>query len=161
MRWKYGVIGLALLSACVSPRLLAPDDQFGHRYAKRAPDGRVTLTLTLPDSAVAYWRYPVPIDTIHVRPAPFHGTRNTVPVELLIKGSLPDACSELDAVTQQRAGTLLRIQLWMRRPQRKRCRPVVRPFRFYLMLADRFAPGSYTLKLNDRVFTFEIHKPEK
>ncbi len=156
---------LVLLSACTSSRLLVPDDQFGHRYTGQAPDGRVTLTLTPPDPTVTYWRYPVPIDTVHVRPAPFRRDQSSamqaVPVELLIKGSLPDACSTLDTVAQERAGTLLRVQLWMRRPQRVRCRPVVYPFRFYLMLADSLLPGSYTLKLNGRVFTFEIRIPEE
>ena len=165
VRWGHGLLILALWSACTGPRLLTPDDQFGHRYAGRAPDGRVTLSLTPPGAAVAYRHYPVPIDTVHIRTAPFRPDlppeRQAVPVELLIKGSLPDACSELDSVAQERTGHLLHVQLWMRRPQRRRCRPVVRPFRFYLMLADSLRPGSYTLKLNGRVFTFEIRVPEE
>lgn len=165
LRWGHGLLLLVELSACVGPRPLAPDDRFGHRYTALAPDGRVTLTLTSPDSAGAYWYYLVPIDTIHVRVAPFRldlpPEMQAVSVELLIKGALPDACSELNAVTQERYGSLLRLQLWMRRPQRMRCRPVVRPFRFYLMLADRLAPGSYVLQLNGRTFTFEILVPEK
>ncbi len=156
---------LALWSACIGPRPLAPDDQFGHRYLGQAPDGWETLTLTPPDSTEAYWYYPVPIDTVHVRPAPFRldlsPAMQAVPVELLIKGSLPDACSELDSVAQERAGHLLRVQLWMRRPQRRSCRPIVRSFRFYLTLSDSLASGSYTLKLNGRVFAFEIRVPEE
>ncbi|BBM70575.1 hypothetical protein [Rhodothermus marinus] len=165
VRWGHGLLILALWSACTGPRLLAPDDRFGHRYTGQAPDGRVTLSLAPPDSTRSYWHYPAPIDTVHVRPGPFRPdlspTVQAVPVELLIKGNLPDACSELDSVAQERTGHLLHVQLWMRRPQRRRCRPVVRPFRFYLMLADSLAPGSYTLKLNGRVFTFEIRVPEE
>ncbi|MDQ7041032.1 MAG: hypothetical protein Q9M35_08830 [Rhodothermus sp.] len=160
-----GWLMLVLLSACTSSRLLAPDDRFGHRYTGQAPDGRITLTLTPPDTTIPYWRYPVPIDTVHVRPAPFRDDQppemQAVSVELLIKGTLPDRCSALDTVAQERAGTLIRVQLWMRRPQRVRCRPVVWPFRFYMRLDDRLAPGSYTLKLNGHVFTFEIRLPEE
>jgi hypothetical protein len=162
MRWALGfLVGVALIGSCAPARRLAqPDDRFGHRYVGRAPDGRLTLNLTPPAAYQQDLRYPVPVDTVHVRMAPLEATgEQTVKLELLIKGSLPDACSALDAVTQEQNGHLLRVQLWMRRPAKQRCRPVAQPFRFYLLLEGAFNPGSYTLRLNDRVFPFEIRLP--
>ncbi len=151
------------MGSCASaPRLVSPDDRFGHRYVGHAPDERLTLDLTPPKVDQQYLRYLVPIDTVHVRIAPLDDQptgEQAVKVELLIKGSLPEACAALDTVAQERAGNLLRVQLWMHRPARKRCRPVRQPFRFYLPLEGSWKPGSYTLKLNDRIFPFEIRYP--
>ena len=79
-----------------------------------------------------------------------------VPVEVLVKGALPDACSALNAVTQEQTGHFVTMTLTMRQPRGAVCAQVVRPFRFYVRLDGLFAPGSYTLRLNGRVTPFQV-----
>ncbi len=79
-----------------------------------------------------------------------------VPVEILVKGSLPDGCTELHEVSQERFGHIIHLNVRMRRPQGSVCTRVMRPYRFYLRLDGLFEEGHYTLKLNERVFPFAI-----
>ena len=157
-------VGLAM--GCVSSKPaddLPPDEQFGHRY-EESPDARLTLSLTPPDTAQSYFYYPAVFDTVHVRPAPFAatpGAARQVPVEVLVKGALPDACTELHDVAQERLGHILHVTLRMRRPQGAVCASVVRPYRFYVMLEGRYEPGSYTLKLNEQAHPFEVRLPDE
>lgn len=137
----------------------APDEQFGHRFDGEAPDGRITVTLTPADTNQTYFYYPALVDTLVIRPAAFTPEANTVAVEALVKGALPDACMELHRVTQERAGNLITIRMEMRRPQGAICASVLRPYRFYLPLEGTYAPGPYTLRLNDRPWPFRIPAP--
>lgn len=155
-----------VLAACAGsqPRAVPPDERFGHRYEADSPDGRSTLVITAPD-ADSYFYYPAAFDTLHVRPAPFTAGSPSegqqVPVEVLVKGALPDACMELHAVRQQRAGHLIDVELEMRRPEGAVCAAVVRPYRFYFLLDGLYGVGSYTLKVNGTVHPFEIRVPER
>jgi hypothetical protein len=118
--------------------------------------------LTPPDSSVTYFYYPAVYDTLFIRPAPFEADAAgqladvEVPVEVLVKGSLPDACTELHDVEQRRVGHLISVELAMRRPRGGVCATVVRPYRFYMMLEGTYEPGPYTLKLNGEVHPFEV-----
>lgn len=135
-----------------------PNDQrYGHRYPGVGPDGRETVLLTPPADSVRYLVYPAIVDSVLVRPARRSvEAGSAIPVEALIKGALPDACSELDDVTQERAGHLIRLTLTMRQPRGPACAQVVRPFRFYVLLDGEYGPGSYTLTLNDTAHPFQI-----
>lgn len=150
------------LFACVGSRKTdrAPDETFGHRFEETGPEGRRTISVTPPDSAASYFYYPAVLDTVHVRPAPFTPATSAVPVEILIKGSLPDACTELSNVEQERYGHILEIRLETRRPQGAVCASVMRPFRFYLDLVGEYIPGDYTIKLNGRIFPFTVRGGE-
>ena len=44
----------------------------------------------------------------------------------------------------------------MRLPLETVCAAVVRPFRFYLVLDDAYAEGSYTLSLNGTTTPFQV-----
>ncbi len=159
-----GALVLGLLAGCFglrSARVEPPDRRFGHRYDEEAPDGRRTLSITPPDSALAYFYYPAPFDTVVVRPAPFQvgAQAQQVEVEVLVKGAFPDACSELHAVRQERAANLILVALEMRKPQESICASVRRPYRFYLTLEGRYGVGHYTLKLNDRAVPFQVRAP--
>jgi hypothetical protein len=149
--------------AAVRPAALPPDEQFGHRPGAAEDGGRLTLAITPPDTTVRYFYYPAVFDTVHVRPAPFDGARpvdaQQVAVEVLVKGALPDACSELHTVRQERFGHIVEVRLEMRRPQGAVCASVVRPYRFYLMLDGGYGAGAYTLKLNDRPVAFVVGTP--
>ncbi|MEZ4696204.1 MAG: hypothetical protein R2832_07305 [Rhodothermales bacterium] len=130
------------------------DEQFGHRFDGVAPDGRETYQISPPDSNVEYYYYPAVFDTVHVRPE--LEASGLSRVELLIKGSFPDACTDLHSVSQRRVEHLINMSLQMRRPKGTVCASVMRPYRFYVLLDGLYEPGNYTLKLNDRAHTFVI-----
>ncbi len=153
-----------LLGACAGPasRALAPDDQFGHRY-EGYEGRRRTVTITPVDTTIAYFYYPVYVDSLHIRSAPFDssaGPAAQVPVEVLVKGALPDDCSELHAVEQRRAGHLIYLDVQMRRPRGASCIRVERPFRYYMTLDGLYGPGDYIIRIRNRIFPFVILRPE-
>jgi hypothetical protein len=154
-------------AGCFGPRAAQeppPDERFGHRYADEAPDGRSTIVIAPPDTAKAYFYYPAVFDTVHVRPAPFgdvtSDATSETKVEILVKGSFPDACTELHEAEQTRSGHIVEVDLQMRKPQGAVCAAVRRPYRFYLMLTGRYAPGNYTLLINGDEFPFEVRAPD-
>ena len=138
---------------------VSPDEQFGHRYEGIAPDGRETVLIQPADSLEAYIELPVALDSVHVRPARSEARPGeAVPVEVLIKGALPDACSELNEASQVRIEHLINVTLTVRRPRGAVCTEVVRPFRFYLPLDGTFTPGAYSLQINEAVHPFRIRE---
>lgn len=159
--WAMGC--LLLLVACSGPQTATvtnPDDQFGHRYEENTPDGQSTVLIAPPDENVTYNYYPAIVEQVHVRQGLFDADTpadaQEVPVEVLIKGSLPDACTELHSVEQERTGNLLRMTLQVRRPQGAVCASVVRPYRFYVELDGDYEQGPYTLRVNDQTEPFEV-----
>lgn len=164
-----GVLALVgLATGCAGSRATQetpPDQRFGHRYEDEAPDGRRTITITPPDSAVAYFYYPATFDTVVVRPAPLDASipaqGQQVEVEVLVKGAFPDACMALHTVAQERAGHIINATLEMRRPQGSICASVRRPYRFYVVLEGRYGVGNYTLKLNDEAVSFQVRPPRE
>ncbi len=163
MRIHILITSLLVLSACMGSRdvQLPPDEQYGHRADDEGPGGRRILEVTSPESEESYFYYPAVLDTIHVRPAPFDSAYvvdGQVPVEVLVKGSLPDACTELHDLVQERLGHIIEVRLQTRRPQGAVCATVVRPFRFYFSLEGTYAPGAYTLKLNDKIVPFMVRE---
>lgn len=159
-----GVLLCALLfAACSGPQTAAevnPDEQFGHRFDEQTPDGRSTVLIAPPDENVSYNYYPAIVEQVHVRQGLFDpaisADAQEVPVEVLLKGSLPDACTELHSVEQERTGNILRMTLEVRRPQGAVCASVVRPYRFYVELDGDYELGPYTLRVNDQVEPFEV-----
>ena len=147
---------LIVAAACSGPERAAvsPDEEFGHRYDGVAPDGRETYVISPPDSGISYMFYPAVYDTVHVRQLVVEQDESNV--ELLIKGSFPDSCTELNAVEQQRAEHIVSVELEMRKPRGVVCASVMRPYRFYVLLNGRFDDGNYTLRLNSRVHNFVI-----
>ncbi len=151
------LVAAALALAACAGGTRAPDDRFGHRYGGVAPDGRETVLVEPADSLASFVTLPAVIDSVVVRPeqaeaAPGEG----VAVEVLVKGTLPDACATLNAPTQERTGHLVRLTLTMRQPSGALCAQVVRPFRFYVALEGTYAPGSYTLFVNDAAHPFRL-----
>ena len=162
--WLAGMLVLVGLAAGCSGSRSAeealPDERFGHRYDSEAPDGRRTIAIAPADSAVDYFYYPAPFDSVNVRPALFEAgipsEGQQVEVEVLIKGAFPDACMELHAIEQERTGHIINVTLEMRRPQGSICASVRRPYRFYVMLQGRYRLGNYTLKLNGTAIAFQV-----
>lgn len=157
----FAAFGCATLS---EPEQEPPDEQYGHRHEGGTPGGRETIVITPPESDEAYFYYPAVIDSVHVRPAPFRpgapADAQEVEVEVLIKGAFPDACTELHAVEQTRTGRLLEVTLETRRPRGAVCARAKRPYRFYMLLDGLYGLGSYTLRLNNEAYPFQVRAPQ-
>ncbi len=121
---------------------------------------RRTLTLEAPTPGQAYFYYPIVLDSALVRyearPRTTPADSGAVAAEVLIKGSLPDDCTELHSVRQSRAGNYVQMEFLMRRPQKAVCRPIRQPYRFYQPLEGLYRAGSYTLKINGKPTPFEV-----
>lgn len=139
-----------------------PEDEFGHRFEGDSGDGRSTIVITPEDEARTYRYFPATYESVKARVAPVTALNESegVPVELLIKGAFPDACTVLHDVVQERTGHIITIELTMRRPQGAVCATVMRPYRFYLALDGLYSLGSYTIKMNDRAHPFMVLRPE-
>ena len=155
-----GVLGLAGCSGSGGARQTPPDQRYGHRYEEAGPEGRRTLTLAAPDSGAEYALHDVPVSEVIVRADSFAQGEAAVPVEVLIKGALPNECLALHAAAQERDGHFLDVSFTMRWPTggSERCERFERPFRFYLPLEGRYEPGDYTLTLNGTVYPFTIRR---
>ncbi|NNE34990.1 MAG: hypothetical protein HKN13_07130 [Rhodothermales bacterium] len=152
---------LVVASGCggSEPLTVPVDEQFGHRFDGVAPDGRETQLITEPESGTEYFYYPAVYDTVHIRPEPI-AESDLHRVEVLIKGSFPDSCTDLHSIEQTRIEHLINMDLEMRRPKGVVCASVMRPYRFYVILDGDYEIGHYTLKLNKRANTFVIESPE-
>ena len=153
-------------SGCLSAQRaqIPADERFGHRYGSDSAGGRETVMILPADSAASFFFYPAPFDTVHVRPAPFReGVApefQQLPVEVLVKGSFPDSCTELQDMEQRRSANIVEVTLRIRRPRGAVCAAVMRPYRFYFLLTGEYAPGHYTLKLNDEYVPFQVAAPD-
>lgn len=152
-----GLFALALAGCAGSRGPAEPGTPFGSR--DDAEEGRETMLITPPDSTQEFFFYPAYASEVVVRPGPAQaGFR---PVELLIKGALPDACTELHDIGQETRGHLIEVTFETRRPKGGVCAQVVRPYRFYYTLDAPLAPGDYTLRLNDSVHPFTVQPPRE
>lgn len=133
-----------------------PEERYGHRYEDKGPDGRRTLALATPDTSQDYFYYPVPVGDLKVRHVPFEADSSRVPVEVVVEGSLPNACAALHEAEQERSGRLITVRLQMRVPRGSACRRMTRPYRFYLSLDGYYEKGHYTLTLNNVVHPFRL-----
>ncbi len=152
-----GVAALTLSACGFFGGTRAPDQRYGHRYGRVAPDGRETVLVEPPDSSGAYLTLPAVLDSVVVRPSRAEAPAGTeVPVEILVKGTLPDACTALNEAEQSRVSHIVNVTLTMRQPHGALCAQVVRPFRFYLPLTGTYTPGSYTVLVNGTAYPFQI-----
>ena len=147
------LVALAVgFAACGGSSEATEENPFGRRTDDG--EGRETLLITPPDAAEEFFYYPAIYETIEVRAGAMEAGRR--PVELLIRGALPDGCTALHNIEQQRVGSQLAVTFEMRRPKGAVCTQVVRPYRFYYTLDEPLAPGDYTLKLNGAVKPFTV-----
>lgn len=102
----------------------------------------------------AYDVRPAHIDTALIRAQDYDVTGAIV--EVLVKGTFPDGCSELNELDQSPSRNGQDVTLTMRRPTEAICTQVVRPYRFFFTLDRRFTPGEYTLSINGRALGFSV-----
>ena len=154
----FGLLSCIAFSGCMALRPVQEENQFGHREDGTSDDGRQTIMISPPDESIEYRFFDATYETVSIRPDRVTAANQAtgVPVEVLVKGSFPDSCSELHDVTQQRAGNLVLVTLTMRRPQGAVCASVLRPYRYYLDLEGVFTPGPYSMKLNESSHTFTV-----
>jgi len=134
--------------------------QVGSAASPNAFDGgedetRETVLIKPADGTEAAFDFgPAPIDTVLIR-ADMKDSRDAV-IEVLVKGSFPDGCSELHRLEQKPSDNGQQVSLVMRRPSEAICTQVVRPYRFFFMLDRRFAPGRYVLSINSNGYPFSV-----
>lgn len=141
-----------VLAACGGASEAVEDIPYGTRIPDR--DGRETLLITPPDAEEEFFYYPAFFSDIEVRTGPMEDGHR--PVELLIRGALPDGCTELHHIEQERQGNLIDVTFEMRKPKGAVCTQVVRPYRFYYTFEQPLPPGDYTLTVNDTVEPFTV-----
>ncbi|MCA0269599.1 MAG: hypothetical protein LCH53_10330 [Bacteroidetes bacterium] len=138
------------------PRL-APEQRFGNRPPAENAQEATIWTVTPAAPGQMYFYFDVPVSEVVPRVEP----RTTAPgdsarVELLVKGSVPNDCYELESVTETRQARFVDLTLRMRRPQGVPCRTVIRTYRYYHMLRGVFAPGPYVFSANGASRPYEI-----
>lgn len=80
-----------------------------------------------------------------------------VQVQATVRGQLPDACTYIASVTQQREGTTLRIQLATARNPNQLCAQVLTPFEQVVRLdVAGLPPGNYNVRVNEVSAPFQL-----
>ena len=153
-------VGLLLLpmlmgAGCRSTAPEDPETRYGHRYEATAPDGRTVLMPEPVADTSGFFLNPIYVDSLGVRIGE-DGSDEGHRVDALVDGTLADACTELHSVEQERHGQIVEVTLLARRPKGAMCAQMVQPFRTYVELDGIFAPGAYTLKVNDTAHPFEV-----
>lgn len=138
------------------PRL-APEQRYGYRPPAQDAQEATIWTVTPAEPGRMYFYFDVPVSEVVPRVEP----RTTAPgdsarVELLVKGSVPNDCYELESVTETRQARFVDLTLRMRRPQGVPCRTVVRYFHYYRVLRGVFAPGAYVFSANGASRPYEL-----
>lgn len=83
------------------------------------------------------------------------GTSRPAQVSLQVKGSLPDPCSAVAAVTQRREGNKVIVSIPVRRGTGI-CAQMIQPTTVSVRLDGAFESGSYTVVINGVERTFKI-----
>lgn len=158
------LLGGALLTGCTHSERATSDNMAatGPLFDDLDEDGRETVLIEPVDEEglEAFDVRPAVFDTalIRVDPNRVDGAAN---VEVLLKGSFPDACFQLHELDQRPSRSGQVIVLTMRRPTDAICAQVVRPYRFFFTLDRRITPGRYDLQINEESFAFEVDRRSK
>ena len=82
-----------------------------------------------------------------------------VQVRALVKGNLPDGCTTIDHITQQRQGNTFTVAITTKRPAGKMCTEALVPFEESIALDVAGLPaGAYTVAVNavTAAFTLDV-----
>jgi hypothetical protein len=78
-------------------------------------------------------------------------------VQVLVRGYLPDGCTQIDQIEQVRTGNVFRIQITTTRPADKMCTQIVVPFEESIPLDVVGLPaGTYTVDVNGVTASFTL-----
>jgi inhibitor of cysteine peptidase len=103
------------------------------------------------DQAFAYGL--APVDSVDLL------TLESFPVQIhaLVKGNLPDGCTTVDQITQQRQGNTITVTITTRRPADEMCTQALVPFEESIPLKVAGLPaGTYTVAVNAVTATFTL-----
>jgi hypothetical protein len=83
-------------------------------------------------------------------------------VKVIARGTLPDACTRIDAERRERWGSRIQVTLTTRRESGALCAQVLKPFtKTILIPVAELHPGLYTLEVNGVSRVFDVaHDPE-
>ena len=79
-----------------------------------------------------------------------------VQVGLVIRGTLPDACTEIADVQEQRSGNTITLTVQTNRPKDMMCAQVVTDFEHRYRLEGGFYSGDYTIDVNGFIVEFHV-----
>lgn len=79
-----------------------------------------------------------------------------VQARAVITGHLPDACTELATVSQQRNASKIRVTITVTRPADAVCAQVITDVEQVVPLDGDFPAGDYTLEVNGRTRAFTV-----
>ena len=80
-----------------------------------------------------------------------------VQISLVVRGSLPDGCTAIDQIAQQRQGDTFKVTITTRRPAGKICTEALVPFQESIALEVAGLPaGAYTVDVNGVTGTFTL-----
>ena len=82
-----------------------------------------------------------------------------VQITALVRGNLPDGCTTIDQIAQERQGNTFKVTITTRRPAGKMCTEALAPFEETIALAVNGLPaGTYTVEVNGttRSFTLDV-----
>jgi hypothetical protein len=151
-----GIVLLLFVGACAHSSSSSDADvgQSNVIFEDVDDDNRETVLIEPADAETDFTIRPAVFDTALIRVD--DGDPNGAIIEVLVKGSFPDGCSELHALDQEPIRGGQRISLTMRRPSNAICTQAVRPYRFFFTLDRRLAAGSYQLIINEHTYSFEV-----
>ncbi len=79
-----------------------------------------------------------------------------VQVQVVVKGSLPDACTEIGEIGQTRDGNAVTVTIGAVRPADALCAQVLEPFEQVVPLDGPFPPGTYVVRVNGVETSFTV-----
>ena len=94
---------------------------------------------------------PLPIEAVDIRVS-----QSAPQIVVHVRGSLPNGCAHLDAITQRRFSDGVSLVITMIRPMELDCAPQGRAVDLEIPLAGTFTPGVYRIHVNLRTYTVEI-----
>ena len=84
-------------------------------------------------------------------------SRDPLQVNVIVTGYLPDGCTELDEVLQERAGDTLYVKLTTKRPAGVACITVIVPFEEVVPLdVEGLSAGTYSVQVNELSTTLTV-----
>ena len=79
-----------------------------------------------------------------------------VQIQAVVTGSLPDACTEIGEVVQQREGNTIVVSITTVRDPDAFCAQVITPVEEIVALKGEYPPGDYTVEVNGVVRPFRV-----
>ena len=77
-------------------------------------------------------------------------------IHVVVRGSLPDGCTELGEIVQERSGNAITVTVQTTRDPQALCTQALVPVEETVVLAGDFPPGEYTVSVNGVTESFRV-----